>query len=288
VIEKIYATRIKPALYGSPLKKALMKFGPVRKLLSRVAAGKLEKFFGGALRFFGVGGAPLSPEVERFLLDGGFPYAIGYGLTETSPLVAGFNPDKAVYRSVGQVLEGVSLRIMDPDAQTGEGEIIVTGPNVMKGYYQDPDMTGEVFTRDGWFRTGDLGIVNQKGTIYIRGRLKNMILGPNGENIYPEAIEAIINSEEYVSESLVMQHKGKLVARVHMNLESLEEKFHHLKENATDFQQQVHDRAQEILNELMIRVNAQVARNSRLQSMILQVQPFEKTATQKIKRFLYT
>jgi long-chain acyl-CoA synthetase len=288
VIEKIYFSKIKPALYGSSVKKALMKFSPVRRLLSRVAAGKLKEFFGGALRFFGVGGAPLSPEVERFLLDGRFPYAIGYGLTETSPLLAGFNPENAEYMSVGKVLNGVSLKILNPDPVTGEGEFTVRGHNVMQGYYQEPEMTRKVFTEDGWFRTGDLGTVNRKGTIYIRGRLKNMILGPNGENIYPEEIEALINSQEGVSDSLVMQVKGKLVARVHLNIEFLEERFKHLKENATDFQQQIHDRAQEVLNELMVRVNEQVARNSRLQKMILQVQPFEKTPTQKIKRFLYT
>jgi long-chain acyl-CoA synthetase len=287
IIEKIFAGKIKPALYGSPVMRMLMKPGITRKVLSRAASKKLQDFFGGALRFYGVGGAPLAPDVEKFLIEGRFPYAIGYGLTETSPLAAGFDPDHAVYRSVGTVLEGVSLKIDNPDPVTGEGEIIIKGPNVMKGYYKDPEKTDEVFNSEGYFRTGDLGYISKKGIVYIRGRLKNMILGPNGENIYPEEIEAVINSEDIVSESLVMQYKGKLVARVHLNIEIMEEQFKHLKENATDFQQQMQEKGDEILDELIIKVNQHVARNSKLQLMILQVQPFEKTPTQKIKRFLY-
>ena len=287
IIEKIFRARIKPALYKSPLMRTLMKFGPTRNFLSRAASKKLQKFFGGRLRFFGIGGAPLAPDVERFLIDGKFPYAIGYGLTETSPMIAGFDPLHAVYRSVGTVMEGITVKIDNPDPVTKEGEIIVTGPNVMKGYYKDEEKTREVFTSDGYFRTGDLGMFSDDNILYIKGRSKNMILGPNGENIYPEEIEAVINSKEVVTESLVMQYKGKLVARVHLNMEHLEEKFHHLKENATEFQKQVEARADEVLEELMTQVNQVVSRNSKLQMMILQVQPFEKTPTQKIKRFLY-
>ena len=287
IIEKIFAGKIKPALYGSPVMRMLMKPGITRKILSRAASKKLQVFFGGALRFYGVGGAPLAPDVEKFLIEGRFPYAIGYGLTETSPLAAGFDPAHAVYRSVGTVLEGVSLKIDNPDPVTGEGEIIIKGPNVMKGYYKDQEKTDEVFNSEGYFRTGDLGYISKKGIVYIRGRLKNMILGPNGENIYPEEIEAVINSEDIVSESLVMQYKGKLVARVHLKIEIMEEQVKHLKENATDFQQQLQENGDEILDELIVKVNQHIARNSKLQLMILQIQPFEKTPTQKIKRFLY-
>jgi len=287
IIEKIFAARIKPSLYGSPLMKTLMRFGPARRLLSRMAVKKLLAFFGGALRFYGIGGAPLAPEVEEFLKDGKFPYAIGYGLTETSPMIAGFGPEKAVFRSVGTILEGVTLKIDSPDPVTGEGEIVVAGPNVMKGYFKDPGRTEEVFTEDGFFRTGDLGYINDRGILFIRGRLKNMILGANGENIYPEEIEAVINREEIVNESLVMQSSGKLVAMVHLRVEVLEERFKHLKENAADFQHLLQEKAEEILDELLIHVNQHVSRNSRLQLMILQLQPFEKTPTLKIKRFLY-
>ncbi len=287
IIEKIFAAKIQPSLYGSPVMKFLMKIGVTRKLFSRMAVKKLLSFFGGEVRFYGVGGAPLAPFVEAFLLDGKFPYAIGYGLTETSPMLAGFDPHHAIYRSVGTILEGVTVRIDNPDPVTGEGEVVAKGPNVMKGYFKDPEKTAEVFTKDGFFRTGDLGYINQKGILYIRGRLKNMILGSNGENIYPEEIEAVINKEELVNESLVMQSSGKLVARVHLRVEVLEERFKHLQENAADFQHLIQEKADEALEELLVRVNQHVARNSRLQLMILQVQPFEKTPTQKIKRFLY-
>ncbi len=288
IIEKIYRAKVKPALTKSPALRALMKIGITRKILSRAAAKKLMLFFGNNLHFFGVGGAPLAPDVERFLLDGGFPYAVGYGLTETSPMIAGFDPAHAVYKSVGTVIEGCTIKIDNPDPVTNEGEIVVTGPNIMKGYYKDEEKTREVFTDDGFFKTGDLGYIDNKGIIYIRGRSKNMILGSNGENIYPEEIEALLNSEEIVSESLVMQYKGKLVARVHLKVEVMEERYHDLKENAADFQQQMQDKADEVLEELLIRVNQHVALNSRLQLMILQIQPFEKTPTLKIKRFLYS
>ncbi len=287
IIEKIYRSTIKPKLNKSATMRSLMKFGPTRKLLSKAAVGKLMSFFGGQIRFFGVGGAPLAPDVEKFLLEGGFPYAIGYGLTETSPMVAGFNPANAVFHSVGKVMEGVSVRIDHPDPVTKEGEIVVLGSNVMKGYYKDEEKTREVFTEDGYFRTGDLGIINEKGIIYIKGRSKNMILGSNGENIYPEEIEAVINSRSNVVESLVMEYKGKLTARVHLKMEFIEEQIQHLKENASEYKKQLQEKADEALEELMIHVNQHVANNSELQLMILQVAPFEKTATHKIKRFLY-
>lgn len=287
IMEKIYRATVKPALSKSAPLRLLMKFGPTRKLLSKAAAKKLMDFFGGQIRFFGIGGAPLAPDVEKFLLDGGFPYAIGYGLTETSPMLAGFNPANAVFHSVGKVMEGVTIRINDPDPVTKEGEIVATGSNIMKGYYKDEEKTREVFTDDGFFRTGDLGIVDKDGIIYIKGRSKNMILGPNGENIYPEEIEAVLNSNELVNDSLVMEYKGKLTALVHLKMEEMEEQLQHLKENAVEYKKQLQEKADEALAELMIQVNQHVARNSKLQTMVLQVAPFEKTATHKIKRFLY-
>ena len=287
-MEKIYSNKIRPALYKSPLTRALMKVGPIRRLLSKAAGKKLLAFFGGRLRFFGIGGAQVAADVERFLLDSKFPYAIGYGLTETSPLLSGFNPSNAVYRSAGKVLEGVEIRIDNPDPVTKEGEIVAKGDNVMKGYYLDEERTKEVFTDDGFFRTGDLGYINSEGVIFIKGRLKNMILGANGENIYPEEIEALLNEKDFVSESLVMQYKGKLVARVHLNIELIEEKYKHLKSNAIEFQEEVAKRNEELLEELKVYVNEHVTKNSRLQMVLLEVKPFEKTPTLKIKRYLYS
>lgn len=287
IMEKIYRVKIKPGIQKSPVTRLMSKFGPTRKIVHRAAGKKLMAYFGGRMRFFGVGAAPLAPDVEKFLLEAKFPYAIGYGLTETSPMLAGFNPAGAVFRSVGHVMEGVEIKISNPDKETGEGEIIARGRNVMRGYYKNEEMTKEVFTDDGYFRTGDLGVFDKNGILYIKGRLKNMILGPNGENIYPEEIEAVINNMDYVSDSLVMHHKGKLTARIHLNFEQLEEKFHHLKSSAHDKQEELHKKAEELLEELKIQVNQIVSKNSKLQMVILQVDPFEKTPTLKIKRFLY-
>jgi long-chain acyl-CoA synthetase len=287
IIEKIYRSRIKPNIQKQPITRLLASFGPTRKILHRAAGKKLMAFFGDRLRFFGVGGAALSPEVEKFLIEAKFPYAIGYGLTETSPLLAGFGPKDQVFHSVGRVLEGVDIRIDRPDPKSGEGEIVAKGRNIMKGYYQNPEQTAEVFTDDGYFKTGDLGLFDRNGILFIKGRLKNMILGSNGENIYPEEIEAVINTMEYVSESLVFQHKGKLTALVYMNLDQVEEKFQHLLSNANDTREELYKKAQELLDEVKASVNQHLSINSRLQAVVLQMDPFEKTPTQKIKRFLY-
>ncbi|HKK43597.1 MAG TPA: AMP-binding protein, partial [Bacteroidales bacterium] len=223
--------------------------------------------------------------VERFLIEARFPYAIGYGLTETAPLLAGSCPQKSVFESTGPAIEGIELKINDPDKITGEGEIWVRGTNVMKGYFKEPDLTSEVLSPDGWFRTGDLGVLDSSNNLFIKGRLKNMIVGASGENIYPEEIESVINNFRYVVESLVVQKKGKLVALVHFNMEELEKKYQNFKE---DVARQLETRIEEIVRELHIYVNANVNKFSQIHSVILQPVPFQKTATLKIKRFLYT
>ncbi len=287
IMEKIYRNKIKPGIQKSPVTRIMSKFSLTRKIVHRGAGKKLMEYFGGRMRFFGVGGAPLAPDVEKFLIEAKFPYAIGYGLTETSPMLSGFAPEGAVYKSVGTVLEGVHIKISNPDKESGEGEIIAKGRNIMHGYYKNEEATKDVFTDDGYFRTGDLGLFDKKGILFIKGRLKNMILGPNGENIYPEEIEAVINEIDFVSESLVMNIQGKLVAKVHLNFEQLEEKFHELLNSATDKQKELHNKAEELLAELKIHVNQHVSKNSKLASVILQLDPFVKTPTHKIKRFLY-
>ncbi len=285
IIEKIYFNKILPAFREKLILKLLYKVPMLRKILNKAAGKKLKKTFGGELKFFGIGGAKLNKAVEKFLLEAKFPYAIGYGLTETSPLLAGANPSKSVYESTGPAIEGIELIINNPDAKTGEGEIWAKGPNIMKGYYKEPEMTKEVLTPDGWFKTGDLGTLDRNSNLFIKGRLKNMILSSTGENIYPEEIESIINNFRFVVESLVVQQKGKLVALVHINREELEKKYQHLKQDMT---RQVEDKVDEILNELQEYVNSQVNKFSRIQKVVLQPVPFQKTATLKIKRFLYT
>ena len=285
IIEKIYFNKILPTFRDSLILRFLYTIPFARKSLNLAAGKKLLKTFGGNLKFYGIGGAKLNKAVEKFLVEAKFPYAVGYGLTETAPLLAGANPQKSVYQSTGPAMEGVELIINNADNITGEGEIWARGPNVMQGYYKEPEMTNEVLMPDGWFKTGDLGMFDDQHNLYIKGRLKNMIVGASGENIYPEEIESVINNFRYVVESLVIQQKGKLVALVHINMEELEKKYQNLKNEVT---KQFEEKIDEVLNELQDYVNSRVNRFSQINRIILQPVPFQKTATQKIKRFLYT
>jgi len=292
IMEKIYFNKILPTFREKFLLRTLYRIPSIRKKLNAVAGKKLYNTFGGNLKFYGIGGAKLNREVERFLIEAKFPYAIGYGLTETSPLLAGANPSRSVFDSTEPAIEGIELRINDPDKKTGEGEIWARGPNVMKGYYKDPEMTSQVLTPDGWFKTGDLGRLDKDNNLYIRGRLKNMILGASGENIYPEEIESVINNFRFVVESLVVQQKGKLVALVHLNMEELEKKYQTLKMDVArqkqDMSNLIEEKKNELLDELLAYVNSKVSKYSQINKVILQPVPFQKTATMKIKRFLYT
>ncbi len=283
IMEKLFKTTVLPRLTGSALRRRLYQLAPVRRRLHRMAAAKIHRLFGGQLRFFGIGGALLAPDVEQFLRDGGFPYAIGYGLTETSPLVAGCSPAVTRYRATGVVIPGVEVRLEGADGTTGEGEIWVRGRNVMQGYYRDPERTAEVLTADGWFRTGDLGAFDRDGYLYIKGRLKNMILGASGENIYPEEIEAVINRSDLVMESLVYQDGGQLVARVHPNYEAFEADY--AGQGLTE--SQLATRISARLESLRTDVNLSVSGFCRVSRFIEQPEPFEKTPTRKIKRYLY-
>ena len=284
IIEKIYKSKILPEINSKFITRILYKVAPFRKLLNKVAGKKLYETFGGQLKFFGVGGAKLDNNVERFLMEGGFPLAIGYGMTESSPLLAGAGVGKTKFLSTGPAMPGVQLRIANADPKTGQGEIQAKGENVMIGYYKEPEITKEAFTVDGWLKTGDLGYFDKSNNLYIKGRIKNMIVGASGENIYPEEIESLINRMEYVLESLVVQQKGRLVALVHLNMEELEKKYQDMKAEAVSF---VNDKAEEILKDIQSKVNEEVNNFSKIQRIVLQTSPFEKTPTQKIKRFLY-
>ncbi|MBN1423163.1 AMP-binding protein [Candidatus Fermentibacteria bacterium] len=275
IIEKTYRASIKPSLERT----ALYRKPAFRKLLCRVAGRKLMKKFGGKLRFFGIGGAALAADVEAFLRAAKFPYAIGYGLTETAPLLAGAHPSKTVFRSTGPAMKGVDLRIADPSPETGEGEIQARGPNVMPGYYKDPERTADVFTPDGWFRTGDLGYFDEKGNLYVRGRLKTVILSATGENIYPEEIESLLNAHEYVAESLVYGDGNGVAALVQLRPEVIE--------NLEAVVADQLDNANELLEAIRREINPRLAAFSRIGRIHIQREPFEKTPNQKIKRFLY-
>lgn len=285
IIEKIFRNRVLPAFTGSAAMRLLYAIPSVRKILHRIAGKKLMKTFGGELRFFGVGGAKLNKTVEQFLLDSHFPYAVGYGLTECAPLLAGFNPQTPVLQSTGPACKGVQLKIMNRNPETGLGEIWAKGDNIMKGYYKEPALTAEIMTPDGWLKTGDLGSFDDRGNLSIKGRVKSMIVRSNGENVYPEDIESVINNFRHVVESLVVEQKGKLIALVHFNQEEIEQRYLHLREEVSSH---VEQRIEELKEELRQYVNARVNKFSQLQLVVYQPNPFDKTATQKIKRFLYT
>jgi long-chain acyl-CoA synthetase len=284
IIEKIYYSKIVPTFQSKKILSILYRIASIRKLLNKAAGKKLYKTFGGRLKFFGIGGAKLNPVVEKFLIEAHFPYAIGYGLTETAPLLAGTVVGSTSLGSTGPAMPGVTLKVNKPDQATGEGEVWAKGDNVMKGYFKEPGMTAEVITPDGWFRTGDLGIISKDGFLHIKGRLKNMIVSSSGENIYPEEIESVINNLPPVIESLVVQKKGKLVAMVHLNMDELEAKYNQLKK---EYSEKAEEMIDEYLEEIRCYVNSKVNKFSQIQTVVYQPVPFQKTATMKIKRFLY-
>ncbi|WP_321346384.1 AMP-binding protein [uncultured Draconibacterium sp.] len=291
IIEKVYKSSILPGINKKAITRLMHRFKPTRKLVHRLAGKKLMETFGGRLVFFGIGGAKLDGKVERFLRDAKFPYAIGYGLTETAPLVAGSNPTTTRFRAIGPKVINSEIKIHDPNPATGEGEIWTKGPNVMLGYYKNPEETKRVLTEDGWFKTGDLGVFDKDGWLSHKGRLKNMIVGANGENIYPEEIESIINNFRHVVESVVVQKKGKLVALVHFNREELEQKVKEMRSELGDKMEEISHQVDEKIEELSVElkqyINSRVNKFSKIQDFISHPTPFIKTATQKIKRYLY-
>lgn len=277
IIEKIYRSSILPTIKKSRVLSWMNTHANL--LMCKIIGLKLKKTFGGKLTFFGIGGAKLDTEVETFLLRAGFPYAVGYGLTETSPLLTFTVGKTRAPGSIGYTMKGVSLRLDNINPETGEGEIVAKGPNVMLGYYKDPERTRKAFTEDGWFKTNDLACLDAKGRYYIKGRLSNMILGASGENIYPEEIEQVINGIEDVDESIIVPRNGKLVALVTFN------------ENTIDWNQEGEDeffrKIEAYKAKILSIVNKNVNRTSKVSDVQILKEPFEKTATRKIRRFKY-
>lgn len=283
VLEKIYKKRVLPNIEKSWLLGLLCKINRGRKLVYKKAGGKLKEFFGGNLAMMGVGGASLNPEVEQFLVEAEFPFLIGYGQTESSPLIAGgpFGDTTIAFGSTGKPLPGVEVRIEEPDPETGIGEILVRGPNVMVGYYNDEETTAETISAEGWLATGDLGMLDDQGNLHIMGRCKNIIVMANGENVYPEAIEHRINAYHWVVESLVVEDNDKLNAWIYPDYEYIDEV------TAGQTRTQRREYLDRLLNDLRREVNSELASASRLAAVFERREPFIKTATHKIKRYLY-
>ena len=275
ILEKIYKKMIQPQISKKPVSWVL-KMPLLDKVVLNKIREKLMEAFGGEFSQIIIGGAPLNAEVEAFLRRIKFPITIGYGMTETAPLIS-FTPwTEFRSQSCGQVLRGfMEARISNPDAD-GVGEIQVRGENVMMGYYKNEQATKESFTEDGWLRTGDLGTIDEDGFIYIKGRCKTMLLGPSGQNIYPEEIEAKINNMPYVLESLVLQKEDtRLVALVCPDFE------------AVDADKLTQEQLEEIMDENRKLVNQQLAAYEQINLIKLYAHEFEKTPKKSIKRFLY-
>ncbi len=275
VIEKIYRKSVLKTIESSKALKLLRAVAP--KILYKIIGKKLRATFGGRLEVVAIGGAKLDPEVEAFLQMADFPYLIGYGLTETAPIICANKLGKKPIGQTGPHFRGVEIRIDNPDPKTGRGELVVKGPNVMMGYYKDPERTMEAFTEDGWFRTKDLAQMDKEGNVYITGRLGNMILGSSGENIYPEEIEVVINAIDGVEESIVKSENGRLVAIVKLN------------DGVVDWNREkdMIDLIDSLKSNIRVRTNKLVNKASQINEVRFIKEPFVKTATQKIRRFLY-
>jgi len=287
IIEKIYRHQVLAKFTSNRTWRTLYRIGFIRRYLHRVAGKKLMKLFGRRLRFLGIGGAKLNGDAEKFLLEARVPYAIGYGLTETAPLLAGAAPADVHLGSTGPAAPGVELRLENVNPQTRQGEIVARTPSLMLGYYKNPEATAEVITPDGWFRTGDLGELDAEGRLYIKGRLKNMILGPGGENIYPEDIESVLNSHVCIADSLVTEQEGRLVALVHFNSDEIEAMLDNWRDEWNSYKEAWEAKTEQLKKEIMEFVNAKVSRFSRISDVVEEKEGFIKTPTQKIRRFLY-
>jgi len=284
VIEKIYKSKILTELHKNKAVKYLYENVSIaRKKLNKMAGKKLMESFGGHMKFFGIGGAKLSPFVELFLLESGFPYAVGYGLTETAPIVAGAVPGTTRVGTTGVFVPGLEYRIVKKNESDLEGELHVRGPNVMVGYYKEPEQTKEVLDEDGWLNTGDLGYVDEMEILTISGRSKNVIIGPSGENIYPEAVEATINQHELVVDSMVYELEKKVVAKIHIDYPLFDELYN--TGNSSDFE--LHKEILALLENIRVETNQQLSSFSKIHAVIEQTEPFIKTPTKKIKRFLH-
>ena len=284
IIEKMYRGKILPAIQEKKIVKILYKVPFIRKKINEKAGKTLMEAFGGRLKFFGIGGAKVDPVVEQFLMEAKFPIAIGYGLTETSPFLAGTSPSIVRHQSTGPVIEGAEIRLNFEKPGDTMGEIWAKGPNVMMGYYKDPELTASVMTPDGWFKTGDLGCFDKDNYLYIKGRLKNTLLGANGENVYPEDIESVINNFKHVVESVVIEQKGKLVALVHFNIDEIEKA---AKAKYGEVTGKIEKFIEDHRNELREYVNSRVNKFSKIHHVKHESSPFQKTATHKIKRYIY-
>jgi len=272
VIEKIYKKRILPTI-EKPVMKILLKLPFISDLILKKIKEKLTDTFGGRFFEIVIGGAPLSADVEKFFKRINFPFTIGYGMTECGPLISYEAWDKIMPSSAGRLVDRMEVRIDSDDPYNSVGEIQVKGENVMTGYFKNDEASKAAFTEDGWLKTGDLGIIDENNFIYIKGRSKNMILGPSGQNIYPEEIEAKIMNLSYIAECVVTERNGKLVAKVYPDHEALTAG--HVED------------MEKAMEENRKKLNAELPRYEQITAFEMVNEEFEKTPKKNIKRFKY-
>ena len=273
ILEKIIKTKVFPLL-DKPYMKLLLTVPFVNDHLLNKIKAKLQETFGGQLFEMIIGGAALNKDVERFLRRIDFPYTVGYGMTECAPLISYTGHEDTKVGSCGQAVDGMEVQVESVDPVNVVGELKVRGANVMLGYYKNEEAT-QAALRDGWLYTGDLCNVDEDGFIFIRGRNKNMILGPSGQNIYPEEIEQKLNNMPYVCESIVIDDHGKLVALVYPDFEALQ--MQGIEESSL----------QDVMNENITNLNKELPAYSRISSVTIYHEEFEKTPKRSIKRYLY-
>ncbi len=275
ILEKIYQKKILPII-SKPTIQSMLKVPFLRNVVYSKIRKTLMATFGGEFKEIIIGGAAMSKEAESFFYKVGFPFTIGYGMTECAPLISYDSHQDFVPTSCGRVLEGIMEARIDSNEPTKiPGEIQVRGENVMKGYYKNPSATDAAFTEDGWLRTGDLGIIDNDNRLYIKGRLKTMLLGANGQNIFPEEIEARLNNMPYVAESLIIKRQNRLVALVYPDI-------HEMEETNVSFEQ-----LESIMNNNRLVINKKLASYEQINYIELRKDEFEKTPKKSIKRFLY-
>lgn len=274
VMEKVYKSSIKPVT-DKWFMKIILNIPLLGGFIYRKIGKKLEEAFGGRVRHFILGGAALNPQVEKCFKHMKLPFTVGYGMTEAAPLLAYEDHSRYVSGSCGKAVDCCEIRIDSEDPQHIAGEILAKGTNICSGYFNNPEASRNAFTDDGYLRTGDLGIMDKDGNIFIKGRSKNMILSANGQNIYPEEIEAIINAQNYITESVVVDRAGKLVALVYLDSDAI-------KKDGLD-----EETVSDIPETVRVASNRLLPNYSRITKVDVMDKPFEKTPKMSIKRYLY-
>lgn len=274
VIEKIYKSKVQPVLEKEGI-KFLMKVPGLNQVVLNKVKTELVNAFGGEFYEVIIGGAAFNKEVESFFKKMAFPFTVGYGMTECAPIISYDDWQEEKLYSCGKAAPNMEIRIDSDNPHTVPGEIQVKGANVFLGYYRNEEATREAFTADGWFRTGDMGILDEDGSLFIKGRTKCMILGPSGQNIYPEEVETVLNSQPYVVDSLVVEDNGGLTALIYPDFAA----------GARDGMNQ--DQFVKFVEGTLPELNKELPNYAKLKKIVVMSEDFERTPKKSIKRYLY-